>query len=78
MARRRLLTREALARHFDPSTEEHEITRHFTLGRNDLDPIANRHGNASRLDYAMVVFYMRRPGRVLEQAKPQPPQSRRL
>jgi len=37
MARRRLLTREALAPHYDPPTEEREIARYFTLSREDLD-----------------------------------------
>lgn len=72
MARRRLLTREALARHFDPSIDEHEVARHFTLGREDLDLIATRRGDASRLGYAMVMFYMRWPGRVLEEGETPP------
>ncbi|MDF2640604.1 MAG: transposase [Novosphingobium lindaniclasticum] len=37
MARRRLLTREALARQLDPPADEREIARHFTLTREDLD-----------------------------------------
>ena len=65
MARRRLLTREALARQFDPPTDEREIARHFTLSREDLDWVSIRRGPASQLGYAMTLLYMRWPGRVL-------------
>lgn len=66
MARRRLLTREALARHYEPSVDDREITRHFTLSQDDFDLIATRRGETSRLGFAMVMLYMRWPGRVLE------------
>ncbi|AAW59709.1 Tn3 family transposase [Acetobacter fabarum] len=72
MARRRLLTREALARHLDPSVDEREITRHFTLGPDDLDLIVTRRGDTSRLGFAMVMLYMRWPGRVLEEHEAPP------
>ncbi len=49
MARRRLLTREALARQLDPPTDEREIARHFTLTREDLDSVSIRRGPASQL-----------------------------
>lgn len=65
MARRRLLTREVLARQLDPPTDEREIARHFTLSREDLDWVSIRRGPASQLGYAMTLLYMRWPGRVL-------------
>lgn len=65
MARRRLLTREALAGQFDPPTDEREIARHFTLSREDLDWVSIRRGPASQLGYAITLLYMRWPGRVL-------------
>lgn len=65
MARRRLLTREVLARQLDPPTDEREIARHFTLTREDLDWVSIRRGPASQLGYAMTLLYMRWPGRVL-------------
>lgn len=65
MARRRLLTREALARQLDPPTDEREIARHFTLTREDLDWVSIRRGPASQLGYAMTLLYLRSPGRVL-------------
>ena len=74
MARRHLLTREMLADHYDPSLDEREIARHFTLTRDDLELIASRRGDATRLGYAMLMLYFRWPGRVLEagEAPPMP------
>ncbi|MCP1249876.1 Tn3 family transposase [Gluconobacter oxydans] len=72
MARRRLLTREALARHYEPSVDDREITRHFTLSQDDFDLIATRRGEASRLGFTMVMLYMRWPGRVLESGETPP------
>lgn len=66
MARRQLLTRETLAPHYDPPTDEREIARHFTLSREDLDLVSERRGASSRLGFAMLLLYMRWPGRVLE------------
>ena len=74
MARKHLLTREMLAGHYDPSLDEREIARHFTLTRDDLELIASRRGDATRLGYAMLMLYLRWPGRVLEagEAPPMP------
>jgi len=74
LARRHLLTREMLAEHYDSSLDEREIARHFTLTRDDLELIASRRGDATRLGYAMLMLYLRWPGRVLEagEAPPMP------
>lgn len=72
MARRQLLTREALAPHYDPPTDEREIARHFTLSREDLDLVCERRGASSRLGFAMLLLYMRWPGRVLEAGEKPP------
>jgi hypothetical protein len=72
MARRQLLTREALAPHYDPPTDEREIARHFTLSREDLDLVGERRGASSRLGFAMLLLYMRWPGRVLEAGEKPP------
>lgn len=74
MARRHLLTREMLAGHYDPSLDEREIARHFTLTRDDLELIASRRGDATRLGYAMLMLYLRWPGRVLEAGEAPPMQ----
>ena len=72
MARRRLLTREALARYYDLPIDEREIARHFTLSREDLDLVGERRGASSRLGFAMTLLYMRWPGRVLEAGEKPP------
>ena len=72
MARRQLLTREALAPHYDPPTDEREIARHFTLSREDLDLVGERRGASSRLGFALLLLYMRWPGRVLEAGEKPP------
>lgn len=72
MARRQLLAREALARHYDPPTDEREIARHFTLSREDLDLVSERRGASSRLGFAMMMLYLRWPGRVLEAGEKPP------
>lgn len=55
MARRRLLSDELWARHLEPPADEREITRHYTLGAEDLAQIAARRGDANRLGYALVL-----------------------
>ena len=72
MARRQLLTREALGSHYDPPTDEREIARHFTLSREDLDLVSERRGAPSRLGFALLLLYMRWPGRVLEAGEKPP------
>jgi len=72
MARRQLLTREALAPYYDPPTDERETARHCTLSREDLDLIGERRGASSRLGFALLLLYMRWPGRVLEAGEKPP------
>ena len=66
MARRRLLNDDLWARHLEPPTDEREIARHYTLGAEDLAQIVAKRGDANRLGYALVLLYLRFPGRVLE------------
>jgi len=66
MARRRLLSDELWARYLEPPTDEREIACHYTLGAEDLAQVAARRGDANRLGYALVLLYLRFPGRVLE------------
>lgn len=66
MARRRLLGDDLWARHLEPPADEREIARHFTLTRDDLLAIASKRTNPTRLGYALLLLYLRCPGRVLE------------
>ncbi|MBV8589068.1 MAG: DUF4158 domain-containing protein [Acetobacteraceae bacterium] len=65
MARRRLLSDELWARHFEPPKDEREIARHYTLGPDEMEQVAAKRGDANRLGYALVLLYLRHPGRAL-------------
>ena len=65
MARRRLVSLEIWARHYGAPLDEREIARHYTLTSDDLEIVGRRRGDATRLGYAMLMLYMRWPGRAL-------------
>jgi TnpA family transposase len=66
MAWRRLLGDDLWARHLGPPAEEREIARHYTLSRDDLDLIVAKRTRATRLGFALLLLYLRHPGRALE------------
>lgn len=72
MARRRLLSDEVWARHLEPPADEREIARHYTLGPDDMAVVAAKRGDANRLGYALVLLYLRHPGRALEAGETPP------
>ena len=72
MAKRRLLSDDLWARHLEPPTDEREIARHYTLGGEDLAQVVAKRGDANRLGYALVLLYLRFPGRVLEAGETPP------
>lgn len=65
MVRRRQLSEERIAELFDPPTEQRELVRHFTLSAADLAAIQRCRGGANRLGYALMLCYLRHPGRAL-------------
>jgi Domain of unknown function (DUF4158) len=65
MARRQLFTHEQWASLLAPPSEEREIVRHCTLSRDDLNLIAAKRSDHSRLGFAVLLCYLRHPGRVL-------------
>jgi len=73
MARRRLLTGEQWAKFLAVPTDERELVRHYTLGRDDLDIIAVKRTARSRLCYAVLLCYLRHPGRVPDPDEIPPP-----
>lgn len=73
MARRRLLSPEQWASFLAVPADEREIVRHYTLGRDDLDLIVGKRAPHRRLGFALVLCYLRHPGRVLEQIEDPPP-----
>jgi hypothetical protein len=57
---------EIWAGHYSAPLDEREIARHYTLTSDDMDVVGRRRGDATRLGYAMLMLYMRWPGRALE------------
>ena len=65
MAARQRLSEAQIAELYDPPTEQRELVRHFTLS--DADLAANRRcrGDHNRLGQALMLCYLRYPGRPL-------------
>ena len=65
MARRQRLTEAQIAELFDPPTEQRELVRHYTLSDADLAAIRRCRGDHNRLGHALMLCYLRYPGRPL-------------
>ena len=65
MTRRRQLTEVQIAALFDPSTDPREMVRHYTLTSADIAMVRNCRGDHNRLGFALMLCYLRRPGRPL-------------
>ena len=65
MARRQRLSEAQIAELFDPPTEQRELVRHYTLSAADLAAIRRCRGDHNRLGYALMLCYLRYPGRAL-------------
>ena len=65
MARRQRLSETQIAELFDPPTEQRELVRHFTLSATDLAAIRRCRGDHNRLGHAIMLCYLRYPGRAL-------------
>src|ERR1035441_9432903 len=50
---------------FAPNTPETGMVRHYTLSSEDLALIDRRRGDANRLGFALMLCYLRFPGRIL-------------
>ena len=72
MARRRLLSDEAWAQLRNPPTDEWSIVRHYTLSHEDLALVTRKRTDATRLGCAVLLCYLRYPGRVLEAGETPP------
>ena len=65
VTRRQELTEAQIATLFDPATEQRGLVRYYTLSENDLALIRRCRGDHSRLGYALMLCYLRYPGRHL-------------
>ena len=63
--RRQQLTGAQIAALFDPPTDRRELVRHCTLSEADTAMIRRCRGDHSRLGYALMLCYLRYPGRPL-------------
>ena len=55
-----------------PASDERGMVRHYTLSSEDLALINRRRGDPNRLGFALILCYLRFPGRILQQGE-QPP-----
>ena len=65
MVRRQQLSEAQLAELFDPPVEQLELVRHYTLPSADLAAAQRCRGDHNRLGYALMLCYLRHPGRAL-------------
>ena len=62
---RQQLTEAQIAALFGPLTDQRELVRHYTLSEADIAMIRRCRGDHSRLGYALMLCYLRHPGRPL-------------
>lgn len=72
MARRQHLTEDQIAELFDPPAEQRDLVRHYTLSAADLTAIRRCRGDHNRLGHAVMLCYLRYPGRPLRSAERPP------
>lgn len=73
MARRQRLSGIQIAELFDPPTDQRELVRHFTLSAADLAATRRCRGDHNRLGHALMLCYLRFPGRALRAGERPPP-----
>ena len=64
--RRQQLTEAQITALLDPPTDQRELVRHYTLSAADLAAIRRCRGDCNRLGYALMLCYLRYPGRPLK------------
>jgi TnpA family transposase len=73
VARRQRLSETQIAELYDPPTEQRELVRHFMLSEADLAANRRCRGDHNRLGQALMLCYLRYPGRPLR-AGERPPE----
>src|ERR1700739_3344290 len=72
--RRQQLTEAQITALLDPPTDQRELVRHYTLSAADLAAIRRCRGDHNRLGHALMLCYLRYPGRPLKAGeRPQRP-----
>src|ERR1017187_3412596 len=72
MPHRELLTKSQRLSLQAPASDERGMVRHYTLSSEDLALVNRRRGDPNRLGFALMLCYLRFPGRILQQSE-QPP-----
>ena len=72
MPRRELLSEPQRRAFTEPVTDERGMVRHYTLSAEDIALIDRRRGDANRLGFAIMLCYLRFPGRILQQDETPP------
>jgi TnpA family transposase len=72
MAHRELLTESQRVSFHAPATDERGMVRHYTLSADELALINRRRSDPNRLGFAVMLCYLRFPGRILREGE-QPP-----
>ena len=65
MTRRQQLSETQIAELFDPPTDQRELVRHYMFSDADLAAIRRCRGDHNRLGHAVMLCYLRHPGRPL-------------
>ena len=66
MTQRQQLTEAQITALLDPPTDQRELIRHYTLSAADLAAIRRCRGDHNRLGHALMLCYLRYPGRPLK------------
>jgi TnpA family transposase len=72
MPHQELLTNSSRLSYEAPASDERGMVRHYSLSPEDLALINRRRGDANRLGFALVLCYLRFPGRILQQGERPP------
>ncbi len=72
MAHRELLTESQRVSFHAPASDERGMVRHYTLSAEDLALINRRRSDPNRLGFAVMLCYLRFPGRILRQGEHPP------
>ena len=74
MTRRQQLSEAQIAALFDPTDDRRELVRHYTLSDDDLAMIGRGRGDHNRIGRALMLCYLRYPGRPLrvDERPPEP------
>src|SRR5438477_262128 len=69
MPHRELLTESQRLSFQAPASDEREMVRYYTLSPDDLALINRHRGDPNRLGFAVMLCYLRFPGRILQQGE---------